>query len=360
MRIAGGGLAGSLAALAMARLRPEVPLLLAGEEARFGGGRTLFFFDADLSPQERDLIAPLISRSWDAYYVAFPGRGRRLKLACHCIEAGRIDEALRGALKSNQYRLGAQIVAVRDNSLLLQGGETIAADGAIDAREATASSVLELGWRKSSARLYRLPAPHRVDLPVFADATVAQAEGCRFFSCIPFDEQRLLVEEVHYSTARTLDPAAAGTRIEAYLAARGWKEGTIEAEESEALALPLGGDLQAYWRIGGARVAKLGLRGGFAHPATGSLLADAARNALLLTEQRDFAGGALHDFFEGRATAAWKKRDFQRGFARLILRGATCAALDGLYTLDEDVVAGFHADRVGLLDRRRIMAAAGR
>ena len=43
--IAGGGVAGSLAALALARLRPDVPLLLVGEEAHFGGDRTLFLLD---------------------------------------------------------------------------------------------------------------------------------------------------------------------------------------------------------------------------------------------------------------------------------------------------------------------------
>ena len=35
--IAGGGLAGSLAALAMARHRPEVPLLIVEERETFGG-----------------------------------------------------------------------------------------------------------------------------------------------------------------------------------------------------------------------------------------------------------------------------------------------------------------------------------
>src|SRR3954464_7600511 len=71
--IAGGGVSGSLAALAMARLRPEVPLLLVSEEASFGGGRSLLLFDDDLDEAGRDFVAPLIEESWDGYYVAFPG-----------------------------------------------------------------------------------------------------------------------------------------------------------------------------------------------------------------------------------------------------------------------------------------------
>src|SRR4051812_13302821 len=97
--IAGGGVSGSLAALAMARLRPEVPLLLVGEDSHFGGERTLILFDDDLDEPGRDLVAPLIAESWEGFYVAFPGGSRKIKLLCHAIPAGRIDAAIREALK---------------------------------------------------------------------------------------------------------------------------------------------------------------------------------------------------------------------------------------------------------------------
>lgn len=355
--IAGGGIAGSLAALVMARLRPDVPLLLVGEEAGFGGGRDLLLLDAELADKERELLAPLFSHSWEGFYVAFPGRGRKLALGCHLIEARRLDEALREGLRPEQYRLGATIVAVRENGLLLHGGEELSGDGAVDARPAVASSVLDLGWRGSAARTYAFPAPHRVDQPVAADATVPQAEGCRFFTCVPLSERRLRVEEVHYSGSRKIDALSAAARIDDYVAMRGWKDGVVEAEE-EALAqsLPLGGDFAAHWRIGGARVARLGERGGFFHPVTGCLAADGVRAALLLAQQREFRGEGLHDLFEGSATALWKKREFYRGFNRLLLKGG-CEALERLYGGDIETIAGFHAERLGLLEKRRLSAA---
>ena len=46
--IAGGGLAGCLAALAMARFRPEVPLLIVEERETFGGEGYRLFADAEL------------------------------------------------------------------------------------------------------------------------------------------------------------------------------------------------------------------------------------------------------------------------------------------------------------------------
>ena len=354
--IAGGGLAGSLAALALSRLRPDVPFLLVGEEERFGGDRTIFLLEDSLSPQERDLVLPLAEARWDAFYTAFPGRSRKLKLACLAVSPERIDSAVRETLRPDQYRHGVRVVAVRDTSVLLQGGEKIAADGAIDARDNAHVSTLELGWRKSAARTFAFPAAHRVDLPVAADATAAQGKSCTYFSLIPFGAERLRIEEVHYSAMPDLDADSAGERILAYAARRGWKEGAVENEEADVAPLALGGDFSAYWRLGGARVAKLGMRGGFFHPATGCQAGDALRTALMLADQRDFDGGLLHDGFEAEALALWRKREPYRAFNRQLLQGEGCSTLAAFYDLDPAVIARFFGENLGLLDRRKIAA----
>jgi lycopene beta-cyclase len=357
--IAGGGVSASLAALAMARLRPEVPLLLVPEGEGLGGKRTLLLYDEGLSDEERELVAPLIAESWDSVYTAFPGRSRKLKLACHAITPERIEAAVREALRPEQIRIEDKIVAVRDASLLLQGGETILGHGALDARFWSHQATLELGWRRSFGRLCRFSAPHRVDRPVLVDATLGEGKLCGFFALTPFGEQALLVERVDYGPGPEVDVAAAGAAIADYVAARGWKGGAAEREESAAVPVALGGDFGAYWRIGGARVAKLGARGGFFHPTGGSPLPDAIRTALLLTRQRDFGGAALHDLFEAEAAALWKKREFYRGFNRLLLRdGRGCAPLAALYDMDAALIARFEADQIGLFDRRKLMAAA--
>jgi lycopene beta-cyclase len=190
---------------------------------------------------------------------------------------------------------------------------------------------------------------------VLADGLVDQSGACRFFTCVPLDETGLFVEEVRYGPSAELDPAAAGQRIEDYVALRGWKGGKVEAEESEALPVPLGGDFQASWRIGGARVAKLGLRGGFFHPTLGSPLGEAARGGLLLAAQRDYRGAALHDAFEAEASAQWKRREPYRSFNRALLHGG-CDALERLYNFDAALIGRFHGERLGLLDRRKLAA----
>jgi lycopene beta-cyclase len=124
--------------------------------------------------------------------------------------------------------------------------------------------------------------------------------------------------------------------------------------------MPIGGDFNAFWRIGGARVARIGLRGGFVQPASGRTVADAARNAALLAEQADFGGAALHDLFEGEAKRLWKQRELERGI-NVALAGTAPdrrrAVYDRLYRLDAGAILGFLAGRPGLLDRRRIQQA---
>src|SRR3569623_2090836 len=263
--IAGGGVSARLAALAMARLRPEVPILFVPEAEGLGGNRTLLLFDEGLPDEERDLVAPLIAETWDSVYTAFPGKSRKLKLAVHAVTPERIEAAVREALRPDQIRIEDKIVAVRDTSLLLHGGETIAGLGVLAARTWAHQTTLELGWRRSFGWLCDFTAPHRVDQPEIVDATQPEAQACSFFSLTLFGETKLLVERVEYGPGAEVDDAAAGRAIADNVSARGWKGGAAERAERAAVPVARGGYFSGYWRIGGGRVAKLGGRGGFFH-----------------------------------------------------------------------------------------------
>jgi lycopene beta-cyclase len=355
LMIAGGGVAGSVAALAVARLRPEAPLVLVGEEVRFGGGSAMLLLDAGIPAEAHTLLEPLAQKSWDGCYVALPGRSRKLKLACHLVTAEAIHLAVGDALPEGALRT-TKVVAIRDDSLLLPGGETLAGDGALDARGWTHQTTLEIGWRHRTARTCRFEDAHRVDLPVLADLTL-EAGGCGHFTCVPVDERTLRIERVDYSRSPDA-PGDGADRIEDYVHRRGWKNGEPRKAETSSRPIPLGGDFAAFWRIGGARVAKLGARGGFSHPFTGSALPDALRTGLAMARQGDLSGSALHDLFEVEAAALWKRREFHRTVNRLLLdKGGE--ALAALYDLDAPLLERFFAEEVGLFDRRKILAAVG-
>jgi lycopene beta-cyclase len=357
--IAGGGTAGCLAALALARLRPDVPLLIVEEQERFGGTRARALFDAEIAGEAGELIAPLAEQSWPGFYVAFPAFSRKLKGDLLAFGAEALHRAMIETLDEKQYRLGTKVVAVREDAMVLDGGEEIRAEGAIDARGAANLSMLELLYETRLARDYLMAAPHKVDRPVLADATAETAEGLGYMQCLPLDEQRLTVADVAVAEHSQPD-GGAGERLDRYVARRGWAGAEIEAERIVARPLPFGGDFAAFWRIGGARVAKLGLRGGFLHPVTGRTLADAARTGLLLARQRDFSGAALHDAVEAEAKALWKKREPLRALNAAIAAappGERPAMLARLHALDPGLIVRMQADTLGMLERRKVQQA---
>jgi len=357
--IAGGGLAGSLAALAMARHRPEVPLLIVEERETFGGEAYRHFADSELGREGAELIGPLAIDRWPGFYVAFPGFSRKLKAEYGGFGPGDLHRAMIQALEPKQYRLGTRVVAVREDSLVLDGGETIKAQGAIDARGPTAMSTLDLLYEVRLERDYRFKAAHRVDRPVLIDATVDQGAGLRFFECVPLSEERLLIADICISERAQPDDQA-GARLAAYVKTRGWERPRSTGERTDSRPLPLSGDFAAFWRLGGARAAKLGLRGGFVHPVTGRTIADAAAMALLLARQRDFSGAALHDLFEAEAKQLWKKREFLRSAMEAIADAPPQERREmiaRLYRVDPAIIQRLQADRLGLLDRRRIQIA---
>jgi lycopene beta-cyclase len=357
--IAGGGLAGSLAALAMARHRPDVPLLIIEEAETFGGTGIRTFSDAELGRDGAGLIGAEAVARWPGIYLSFPGLNRNLKIDWSGFGAVDLHRALVETLDPKQYRLGTRVVAVREDALVLDGGEEIKAEGAIDARGPSNLSSLELLYEERLEREYVFAAPHKVDRPVLIDANVAQDGALRFMQCIPLSEDRLVVGDVMVSD-RVQPDEQAGERLDAYVAARGWKTGESGGEHVWVRPLPYGGDFAAFWRLGGARVAKLGLRGGFVHPVTGRTLGDAVMNAMLLTRQRDFSAGALHDLYEAEAKQAWKKRELLRGVTAAFARARPenrREILAALYGLSPGAIAGLNADDLGWIDRMRVQRA---
>ncbi|MDT9598974.1 lycopene beta-cyclase CrtY [Sphingosinicella rhizophila] len=356
--IAGGGLSGCLAALALAKLRPEVPILLIEQGERFGGNHIWSFFDPDVAPEARWLVDPLIERNWPAYDIAFPKRRRTIPVGYNSIRSDRLDALTRSALRPEQRRTGAVIDRLAVDHVLLAAGERIDGAAIIDARGPGDLVGLDLGWQKFVGRLLRFEVPHGLARPIVMDGLVDQSEGYRFVYCLPFDDHRMLVEDTYYSLSPSLDAAALGARIEQYVADRGWGPAAIESEEKGVLPVAMGGSVETLW-TGGAPIPRLGLRGGFFHPTTGYSLPDAVRIALLLADQKILTTAALHERLMAEAKRLWRQRLFYRLLDRMLLRAAIpdrrYRLLEHFYRLDPALIHRFYAghstlgDRIGIL-----------
>ena len=355
--IAGGGLAGSLAALAVGTARPDVELLLVEQGDCFGGNHIWSFFDDDVAEADRWLVEPMTAARWPGYDVAFPKRRRTLPTGYNSVRSDWMDQQVRERLRPDQYRLGTPIAAVEANEVVLESGERIAGDAIIDARGPGPSDALDLGWQKFVGREYRLEAPHGLDRPIVMDACVDQAEGYRFVYCLPFGADRLLVEDTYYATAPELDRDAIGRRTDDYAAAHGWRIAAVEREETGVLPVAMGGDFDAFWP-GSDAVGRIGLRGGFFHPTTGYSLPDAVRTAVLIARQSDLTG--IGSLLRDEAARLWRERSFYRLLNRMLLRAARperrYRVLEHFYRLDSALVARFYAGRSTWRDRMRILS----
>ena len=355
--IAGGGLAGSLVALAMARLRPEVPILLVEGGASFGGNHVWSFFDSDVAAEDRWLVDPIVAARWDGYDVRFPNRERSLPTPYYSCRSSLLDALVREGLSPDQYRLGARIERVDATAIVLDGGERIEGVAAIDARGADRLDALDLGWQKFVGVEYRFAAPHGLQRPIVMDATVDQSDGYRFVYCLPFAADRMLIEDTYYSTEAGLDGEAIGAHIGDYAASRGWRIAGVESREQGLLPVTMGGDFDAFWPDDGGP-ARLGLRGGFFHPTTGYSLPDAVRLALLIARQPDFS--VLPGLLRTEAARLWRDRRYYRLLNRMLFRAAApkerYRVLEHFYRLDPAVIERFYAGRSTRWDKMRILS----
>src|SRR5688572_17514492 len=77
--IVGGGLAGGLIALAVARARPEIAVRVLEAGPHAGGNHRWSWFASDLPPGGAELLDGFRIERWeDGYEVRFPGFARRL------------------------------------------------------------------------------------------------------------------------------------------------------------------------------------------------------------------------------------------------------------------------------------------
>lgn len=360
LAIVGGGLAGGLIALALRKQRPDLNLRIIEGGERLGGDHLWSFFASDIAAADRWLIAPLISYGWASYDTAFPDHARTLKAPYYSIESERFDRVVRAACPEDMVMTGRKVLGASARAVVLADGDRVEAGGVIDCRGPGDLSKLDLGWQKFLGQELALAEPHDLKRPIVMDATVAQIDGYRFVYALPFSPTRLFVEDTYYSDTPEIDAGALRQRIDAWTRVRNIVVEAVPREETGVLPVAMGGDFEEYWRSGGNRVAKGGMRAGLFHPVTGYSLPDAVRLARLIADASNLDGTALHELTFGHARRQWQKRGFYRMLSAMLFRAAEpeerYRILERFYRLDAGLIARFYAGQSSLLDRARVLA----
>ena len=367
LAIVGGGLAGGLIALALAKTRPGLDVRIVEGSDGIGGNHLWSFFASDVADADRWIVAPLVCYGWTQYDIAFPAHRRTLKSAYYSIESERLDTLVRTNLPPSALMTGRKVLAASPTAVVLADGDRVEAKGVIDARGPGDLSLLDLGWQKFVGLEFALDEPHGVTRPIVMDATVEQIDGYRFVYTLPFSATRLFIEDTYYSDTPDLHRPAPGSgnsdpiadRVHEYAAAHGWPTDQLVREESGVLPVTMGGDFEAYWQSGGNKVAKAGMRAGLFHPTTGYSLPDAVRMAALISRASDLSGAALHTLTHDFAKKTWGGRGFYRMLDKMLFRAAEpeerYRILERFYRLDPQLVRRFYAGRSTMFDKARIL-----
>jgi lycopene beta-cyclase len=359
LAIVGGGLAGGLIALAIARLRPELKIVLVEQGETFGGNHIWSFFASDILPEHRWLTAPLVTYGWSGYDVYFPAHSRTIDNIYYTIESERLDWLLRHNLPAAALMSGRQVKAVSPRLVVLDGAQRINAGGVIDARGAADLHHLDCGWQKFTGQLLQLSEPHTLTKPIVMDATVEQHDGYRFVYVLPFGMDKVFVEDTYYSDKPDLNRRVMEQRIAAYADGKGWQVERVLREETGVLPVVMGGDLDSYWASGSGRTAKAGARGGFFQPVTSYSLPDAVRTAMFVAEQPDLDGDKLNMLLRQRAADHWRDGKFYRMLNRMMFRasedGERYKILERFYRLKPGLIERFYAGKSTGGDKARIL-----
>lgn len=368
--IVGGGLAGGLIALALHRHAPACRFLLVEAGRSLGGHHRWSWFETDIRPKARGLMAGFDLNGWDeGYDITFPSLGRTLPTSYRSLASAEFHAKLVAELPGEQVMLGTKVSTLDPGGVTLADGTRLSAKRVIDCRAFRTSEHLAGGWQVFLGQHFRCEKPHGLTRPVIMDASVDQVAphgngaAYRFVYVLPLSPTEVFVEDTYYADQPRMDADVLKGRIADYALRNGW-HGEVIDQEAGILPVISGGDFNAALaEVAIPGVALAGARGGFSHPLTSYTLPFAVDNALaiarLLANRPDLSGKELAAFCRRRAKRHWRATAYYRMLSRMLFEAAEpdkrVVVFEHFYALRGQLVERFYAGRSTWPDRLRIL-----
>ena len=355
--LVGGGLVNGLLAWQLKRIKPWLKFLVIERGISFGGRSTWSFHEKDLTPESLNWIRPLVSASWPFYQVVFPEYERQLDSRYYSIRSRKFHEVLFQELSEN-VRFNTDVLAVSENQVVLKDGNILSAKVVIDGRGKLELEEGACGFQKFFGLEIELNHPHGLKAPILMDATVEQKEGYRFLYCLPWSENRLLIEDTRYSETPEGDSEQFRKEILEYSAEKNWQVREVFYEETGCLPLPL----KKQFCLGGRSPESLretpltvGMRAGLFHPTTGYSLPMAVQTVDLLLKTHDESSWAqtLEHFSESIYRRQWFFILLNRVMFLSKCPEQRFQFLQHFYRLPIDLIESFYANRLSLFEKAR-------
>lgn len=353
--IVGGGLSGQIIVHFLKQNFPKFNLLIIEKNDQLSHDHTWSFHEADVPEELREWFFSLASRVWDYYEVFFPLYSKKIDSKYYSIRAE--DLAKKTILLDGvQIRYSTEVAKLFADRVELIGGEALFSPLVIDCR----------GWMQSQGPVayqkfigfdLRLKKPHGLSGVRLMDARVKQVDGFRFMYCLPWAEDRLLIEDTYYSLNPKLDFERIKVEIENYARAEGWEIESVERVESGALPLALQEHSYAK-KMSQDGVPCLGAGSGFLHPVTGYSVPYLlfAISKLKGTEPRSISWNAqLIQTQRGRSLLLWYYRLLNRMLFWSADPEKRYIILQRFYLLPQGLISRYYGGRSSFFDCLRIL-----
>jgi lycopene beta-cyclase len=368
--IVGGGLAGGLIALALHRHAPDCRFLVIEAGRSFGGHHRWSWFETDIRPKARTLMAGFDLNGWDeGYDITFPRLGRTLPTSYRSLASAEFHAKLIAELPAECVMLETKAASLDADGVTLADGTRLAAKRVIDCRPFKPSKALSGGWQVFLGQQFRCETPHGLTRPIIMDASVDQlaphgnGAAYRFVYVLPLSPTDVFIEDTYYADQPKMDADVLKGRVAEYAHRNGWK-GEVVDQEAGILPVISGGDINAALaEVAIPGVALAGARGGFSHPLTSYTLPFAVDNALaiahLIASNPALTGEALADFCKRRSKRHWRTTAYYRMLSRMLFEAAEpdkrVVVFEHFYALQGKLVERFYAGRSTWPDRLRIL-----
>jgi lycopene beta-cyclase len=354
----GGGLAGSLLALALFEHRPKARVGLVEKQAHLGGNHLWCFHAGDVD-DAAELVRPLVAQRWPTYEVRFPDLRRTLDEPYAAVPSSRLDEVVQRAFAVRaqaQLFLGETARRVTAHEVELASGRTLSADVVIESRGPEAfASAPGTGFQKFIGLELEVKPPSPLRTPRLMDALVPQKDGFRFMYALPLAADRVLLEDTYFSDSAELRPRELEAEIMAYAERLGLDVVAVQRRESGVLPLPLSAPRLKEPKADAPLLA--GYQGGWFHPVTGYSFPLAVRLACAV------AGAEPSELRTRVWPALLRRQRSQLRFAVLLNRMLFTAfesdqryrAIERFYRLPVESIRRFYALDLTASDRLRVV-----
>jgi len=243
----GGGLSSVLAAYTWLQQGYNKPILIIEQTEQLCGNHTWSFNQTDILPEAWHTLTSLIDVSWQKYEVQFPKITKTVNIPYHSIASENLADKIQKFASQNPL---LNIITAQKANIIhegnqhlnpvvqMQDGQEYTADWIIQAT-GVSQNYSDTGYQKFLGLEVILNEPAYIPHPLIMDATIPQKDGFRFMYVLPFEPNRLLIEDTYYSLNSNLDIPHVTEQIHTYAKNKGWNITDIIRKEQGVLPIPL-------------------------------------------------------------------------------------------------------------------------